>query len=103
MNHVWKIYDLERIIADGMVTAVTYACESEIEDASTRTIGYLSLTTGSTSDSGFIAYEDLTEATVLNWVQANVDQPAVETENSASIAADVVARAAIVKRNGTPW
>ncbi len=45
MNHVWKIYDLERIIADGMVTAVTYACESEIEDASTRTIGHLSRTT----------------------------------------------------------
>ena len=77
--------------------------EVGIEDASTRTIGYLSLTTGSTSDSGFIAYEDLTEATVLNWIQANVDQPTVETENSASIAADVVARAAIVKRTGTPW
>ena len=29
MNHVWKIYDLKRKIADGMVTEVTWACESE--------------------------------------------------------------------------
>ena len=29
MTHTWKIYDLKRTIADGVVTEVTWACESE--------------------------------------------------------------------------
>ena len=34
MNHVWKIYDLKRVIADGIVTKVTYACESNKDKSS---------------------------------------------------------------------
>tara|TARA_B100000900_G_C20469420_1_gene670721 strand:- start:312 stop:623 length:312 start_codon:yes stop_codon:yes gene_type:complete len=103
MDHVWKIYKLERVIADGMVTSVTYACESNYSGSTTRNIGDLSLTTGSVSDNGFISYENLTEATVLNWILPNIDKSSIETVNSASIAEDIIAKAAITKTNGTPW
>jgi hypothetical protein len=102
MNHTWKIYDLKRIIADGVVTKVTYACESELSGSTTRKIGELAVI-GSADDADFIAYEDLTQDIVLGWVTSSIDTSSLETANSASIAASIVARAAITERNGTPW
>ena len=102
MTHSWKIYDLKRTISDGFVTDVTYACESEFSGSSTRQIGDLILS-GSTSEPGFVPYEDLTEAEVLGWVSSNIDENAIEIENSASIALIIKQQAAITSSNGTPW
>tara|TARA_B100001093_G_scaffold277331_2_gene265043 strand:+ start:536 stop:850 length:315 start_codon:yes stop_codon:yes gene_type:complete len=102
MKHIWKIYNLERIKADGFVTDVTYACESSDNNISTRLIGDLTLS-GSTEEPGFVPYENLTESEVLGWVNASIDEAAVETANSASIAAMAIARAAITSSNGIPW
>ena len=103
MHHVWKIYDLKRIIADGMVIQATYACESKENNASTRYIGDTQLTTGSISDPGFITYDSLTEDNVLGWVTGSIDTTLIETENSASIARIITQKSKITKRNGTPW
>ncbi len=103
MNHIWKIYDLKSVIADGMVTDVTYACESNLDGIGTRSIGGLSLTTGSISDSDFVVYADLTEAGVLGWITGSIDTTAIETSNSASIAKDKTALAAVTTKIGTPW
>ena len=102
MNHIWKIYDLKRTIADGVVTKVTFACESNYSGSGTRKIGELTVV-GSADDADFVTYEDLTEAIVLGWVTSSVDTSSYESENSASIAASIVARAAITESNGTPW
>ena len=102
MNHVWKIYDLKRVIADGIVTKVTYACESNKDKFSTRKIGDTELT-GSVDDAGFIAFEDLTEEIVLGWITSSIDTSIFETENSSSIAQQVIQRAAITTKSGTPW
>ena len=102
MIHTWKIYDLKRTTSDGLVTNVTYACESSYDNSSTRSIGEITLS-GSPSETGFIPYEDLTETEVLGWVNANIDEAAVQTANSASIATQIIRRAAITSSNGTPW
>ena len=102
MEHIWKIYNLERITTTGFVTDVTYACESSYNGTFTRSIGDL-LLSGSDSDPGFIPYEDLTESEVLGWVNAGVDEAAIETSNSASIAAMIVAEAAVTSSDGIPW
>jgi hypothetical protein len=62
MTHTWKIYDLKRTIADGVVTTITYG-----------------------------------------WVTNNVDTASVETLNSASIAQQIEAQAAITEVQGVPW
>lgn len=102
MEHTWKIYDLKRTIADGVVTEVTYACESKHDNIGTRKIGELTVT-GSAGDEGFIAYDDLTQSDVLGWIDSNVDKTSIETSNSASIAATITARAARTSSRGTPW
>lgn len=102
MTHNWKIYDLKRTIADGVVTEVTYACESQLSGSSTRKIGNITVV-GSVDDPGFIAYDSLTKADVLGWIDSNVDKASIETENSASIAQRIEARAARTTAQGTPW
>jgi len=102
MEHIWKIYNLERITANGFVTDVTYACESSYNGVSTRSIGDL-LLSGSDSEPGFIPYEDLTESEVLGWVNASIDEAAIQTSNSASIATIIEAEAAVTSSNGIPW
>lgn len=102
MNHNWKIYDLKRTTSDGVVNLVTYAVESQHSSYGTRVIKELTIT-GSASDSGFIPYNDLTEANVLAWVTSSVDTASLESENSSSIAATIIAEAAITESNGKPW
>ena len=102
MNHIWKIYDLKRTIADGVVTKVTYACESELSGSSTRKIGELTVV-GSTDDANFVSYEDLTQEIVLGWVTSSVDTASIETLCSASIATQIMVSNAITESNGTPW
>jgi len=102
MEHIWKIYNLERVTANGFVTDVIYACESSYNGVSTRSIGDL-LLSGSDSEPGFIPYEDLTESEVLGWVSTNIDEAAIQTSNSASIAIMIEANAAVTSSNGLPW
>lgn len=103
MNHIWKIYDLTRTLSNGMVSKAIYACESDESGYSTRKIGDMTFTTGSTSDPGFVAYESLTEDIVLGWVTGSIDTTAIEVENSSSIASSITAEANRIKENGTPW
>lgn len=102
MTHTWQIINLTRTISDGVVNKIDYGCFSEHEGESTRTISDLEIT-GSVDEPGFIAYEDLTENDVLGWVYSNVNQSEIETANSASIAAQVIAKAAITEASGIPW
>ena len=102
MNHNWKIYDLKRIKASGVVNTITYGCESEESGFSTRKIGELTIT-GSDSDPGFIPYDNLTEANVIGWVTGSVNVAGIQTENSSSIASNIAAAAAVTESNGTPW
>lgn len=102
MEHTWKIYNLKRNLSDGVVTTVTYACESNHDNVSTRKIGEFDVT-GDPSDVDFIAYEDLTETTVLGWVDSNVDKVSIETENSSSINGIIAAKATRTSGRGTPW
>ena len=72
-------------------------------DAFTGTEAYDITLSGSASDSGFIAFDSLTEEKVLEWVHSNVDKSSIETSNSASIAQAIVRQAARTTKRGTPW
>lgn len=102
MTHNWKIHDLTRLISDGVVTKVDYACESEDAGHATRTVGSFVIS-GTTDDEGFIAYEDLTEEDVQGWVTANVDKSSVEAANAAQIEDLKILAAAVTEESGLPW
>jgi hypothetical protein len=98
----WTIADLERNLSDGGVTVAHWrVTESETvgDDTFTAsaygTVGF----TPDASDSGFVAYDSLTEADVLVWVHAEVDQDATE----AALTANIEAQKNPVTGSGMPW
>lgn len=98
----WTIANLERNVADGGVTVAHWRVTEE------ETVGDVTYTAsaygtcGFTPDpdaSDFIAYDSLTESTVLGWVHAEVDQSATEAALTANIAEQKTPTSA----DGMPW
>ena len=99
---IWTIANLERNLSDGGVTVAHWrVTESETVGDVTYTASSYG-TVGFTPDAdadGFVAYDDLTEADVLVWVHAEVDQDAIE----AALTADIAAQKNPVSGSGMPW
>jgi len=102
----WTIANLERNLSDGGVTVAHWrVTESETVGSGDDAVTYTASSYGTcgftpdASDSGFVAYDSLTEATVLGWVQAEVDQSATE----AALTADIAAQKTPTTGDGTPW
>ena len=98
----WTIANLERNVADGGVTVAHWrVTESETVGDDTITASAYG-TCGFTPDADaddFVAYDSLTEATVLGWVHAEVDQDATE----AALTANIEGQKNPVSADGMPW
>ena len=94
----WVISQLERTLDTGGVIVAHWratAVDGEHSASSYGTCGF----TPDPSASGFIAYDSLAEADVIGWVQAEVDQDAIE----ASLAAQIEADKNPTQAAGVPW
>ena len=94
----WTISTLERELSDGGVVVAHWratAVDGDFSASSYGTVGF----TPDPSDAGFIAYDSLTEADVIGWVQAELDQDAIE----ASLAAQIEADKNPTQGAGVPW
>jgi len=94
----WTISTLERELSDGGVIVAHWRATAVDGDFSASNYG----TCGFTPDpsaSGFIAYDSLTEADVIGWVQAELDQDAIE----ASLSANIEAQKNPTQASGVPW
>ena len=98
----WTISTLERNTADGGVTVAHWRV-SEEETVGENTYSASSYgTVGFTPDAsaeGFVAYDSLDEATVLGWVQAELDKDAIE----AALTANIAEQKNPVTADGVPW
>ena len=83
----WRVTETETVGTGD--DAVTYSASSY------GTCGF----TPDPSASDYIAYADLTEADVIGWVQAEVDQDAIEASLQANIDGQITPATA----NGVPW
>ena len=108
----WKINDMVRDDSTGGVKTVYWECKvNDNDDTNCVAIeaGKLKLTPDSTA-SDFIAYTDLTEATVLGWVYnslikddetANEAKARVEKVRQDKVTAQVARKTA--EASGMPW
>lgn len=110
MNHRWKIHNLKRTVADGMVFVATWQCVTTYglipeypNQKSILTRGNIYLATGSAFDPNFTPYDQLTQDEVLSWITGSIDQTAIEQANSASLAAQIDAELNPVTSSGLPW
>jgi len=93
----WTISQMDRLTADGFVTTVHYNVTATDDTYSASTYG----TVGYTQEQGesYIPYADLTEATVVGWVQTSLGKDTVE----ANLQSQIDAQKAPVKASGLPW
>jgi len=95
----WTISTLERELSDGGVIVAHWRCTASDGDYSASSYGTCGFTPDASAPN-FVAYDSLTEATVLGWVWADgVDKDATEEALAAKIEADKNP----VTAAGVPW
>lgn len=90
----WKITNLDRKTADGFVTTAHWTATA-VDGEHTASV----YSTVSWDGEPSVAYDQLTEETVLGWVWQSVDKEAAE----ASLAAQIAEQKAPSKATGVPW
>ena len=99
IEYTWTIGNLEyNNDSDQGVVIAHWRCTGVDGDYSASAYSTQSFTPDPSAD-GYVAFADLTEATVIGWVQNAVDQTATE----ASIASKIEAQKNPATLSGTPW
>ena len=109
ISTTWSVSNMVRNEADGGVVTVYWSCVASDGTYSATEGGKLRLTPDASADD-FVAYADLTEATVLGWVYDSLvegDETAteaktrIETDRTAKVQGQIDRAAA--QSEGTPW
>ncbi len=95
MTITWKIVNLDRYTADGLVYCVHWTASAVDGDFGASIVNTQALERGDS----FVNYDTLTEETVLGWLWTKVDKETVE----AALEAQIEAQKAPVSANGLPW
>ena len=95
MSVTWKINTLESNTADGFVSVAHYSATAVDGEHTASVYATVSWAEGTPT----IAYSNLTEATVLNWVWESVDKASTES----ALAAQIALLKSPVKTSGKPW
>lgn len=96
----WTIAQLERNADDGGVTVAHWRVTGTEGDHSASAYGTQSFTPDSEAD-GYVAFADLTEATVLAWVWGQAENWKTDTESAIQAKIDALANPETV--SGMPW
>ena len=102
----WTIPQTERVLSDGGINVAHWRCTAEETVGSgdnavtytASTYGAVGLTYDADA-SDFIAYDSVTEANVVGWVQADVSQSDTET----ALQNDIDAQKTPTTGVGVPW
>ena len=94
----WSINQLFRNISDGGVISAMWKATLNDEEYTSIDGGQVYFSPDSSADS-FISYSNLTEAKVLEWVQAEVGKDKIEN----ALVADIVGQKTPTTAEGVPW
>jgi len=97
----WSIANLERNTSDGGVVVAHYRVDGVDGEISQGAYGTISFTPDATSD-GFVAFNDLTEATVIGWIKDSFGAEKV-TEIEDAVTAKIDELANPTTESGLPW
>ena len=109
ISTTWSVSNMVRNEADGGVVTVYWSCVASDGTYSATEGGKLRLTPDADADD-FVAYADLTEATVLGWVYdslvegeetATEAKTRIETDRTAKVQGQIDRAAA--QSEGMPW
>ena len=98
----WQVNTLERDVTDGHVNKVIYRVKGiDGSEEKTRETGEVNFVKPSSLPSDFVAYDKLSESTVLGWVKTALGDEVAKIE--AKIDADIALINTPVTATGKPW
>jgi len=95
---IFTIAQLERNSADNGVTVAHWRCTAEDGDYSASSYGTIGFEPDPSAE-GFVPFDQLTEADVIAWVQAELDVESIE----AGLAAQIAEQKEPATVAGMPW
>ena len=98
ITYTWTIPQVDRTIANGGINTIHWRCNAVEGDHSVGSYG----TVGCSPDpdaSDFIAYDSVTEANCIAWVQANISKDDTES----GLASQIATLKTPITGSGTPW
>ena len=101
ITKTWQVNTLERDVADGHVNKVIYRVKGiDGSEEKSRETGEVNFTKPSSLPSDFVAYDKLSESTVLGWVKTALGDEVAKIE--AKIDADIALINTPVTATGKP-
>lgn len=102
-TYAWKVGQCDRTLATGVITTLHYTVTAVTEDGvySARAYGSINLEAPDAED--MIAYDDVTEAQAVSWVQAAIGGADKVAEIHAALDAQLTEKRTPTTGTGTPW
>lgn len=97
----WAVNNMTRVVNDGFVVVVDWSCTGAAEGAAGVFFADRSKFENNPNQSGFIPYDQLTEADVLKWVFTDLGNR--KTEIEAIVTAKVQKQLTPETAQGLPW
>jgi hypothetical protein len=97
-----KIVQVERALPDGVVMTAHWNASKTDGEFTASAYGSIGLPAKDPSDPTFVAYEDITEAQVIEWVKAVMGEEQVAALE-ANLDGQIEAQKHPTQASGTPW
>jgi hypothetical protein len=101
MQVTWRIANLERTLPSGVVFAVHYTIDAVDGEYSSGAYGSIGVA-GDPNQKNFVAFENLTKETVIQWVKDQLGADKI-VEIEAALAGQIEAKKNPKSATGLPW
>ena len=98
----WTISQLDRSLPDGVVLTAHWRVSATDGDHSGTVYGTISFPAKDPADPDFIPYDNLTEATVIQWVKDEMGADTVAA-HEANVLAQINSQRNPTQATGLPW
>ena len=102
-TYTWKVGNCDRNLSDGVITALHYTVTAVTEDGVYSAGAYGSIGLEAPDADDMVAYDNVTEAQAVSWVQAALGGADKVAEIHAQLDAQLTEKRTPTTGSGTPW
>ena len=102
-TYIWKVGNCDRNLADGLITTMHYTVSAITEDGVYSAGAYGSIGLEAPDAEDMVAYDAVTEAQAVSWVQAALGGADKVAEIHAALDAQLTEKRTPTTGTGTPW
>ena len=102
-TYTWKVGNCDRNLSDGVITMLHYTVSAVTEDGVYSTGAYGSVGLDAPDPEDMVAYDSVTEAQAISWLQEKLGGAEKVEEIHAALDAQLTEKRTPTTGTGTPW